>query len=527
MMRLLLGPVLYIGRCDRDTWRMNVQILVEGCAGEGEPPLVVRAAAPDVEIGAPQVAADLTQSAGCVYWRWPLEARRGKAPRSIGYAVEPRPGCVIAGLSERLEIGQLAVPARGELPRIAFFSCNGISSYGLTRGVDDLEALWKQLGRLHGREDGPSEEHTGPYHLLLGGGDQVYSDWMWEEMPELKDLAQKSYRERVHARPSPGFPEAALRLYVQTYVENWGSPPRAAVFARVPGLFVWDDHEIFDNWGSFPDEVQASAFYRALYRAAALCYEAFQLGGSDMPHRIGLARQHYLQALGFHEPGTELDILCLDLRSGRSIARVIRSGQRTDLRMWLQRHAERAGPPRHLLLVSTIPFVYMQFEVVDNALEMYPSDVELQGDLRDQWEYPTHRDERDGLILELLEHARRARCRITIVAGDVHVGGRGRITSHRPEHVPEGRSEAIIEQVISSGIVHPAPHWLVSTGIEALGTEEVEQVAEGVEARVLPASGDRRYLWRRNWLSIAFDGPTLCLRLMTEDGPQPEYEVEP
>ena len=85
----------------------------------------------------------------------------------------------------------MTVPAKAEMPRIAYTACNGtedeevFSQQNLQRN-----ARWGHLNGLH---------RTRPFHLLLHGGDQLYADALWKECPSLKDWNALPAREALAA----------------------------------------------------------------------------------------------------------------------------------------------------------------------------------------------------------------------------------------------------------------------------------------------------------------------------------------
>lgn len=46
------------------------------------------------------------------------------------------------------------------------------------------------------------------------------------------------------------------------YCEHFSTPEWAAALASIPFHFSWDDHDIFDGWGSYPDYLQKSAVFQ-------------------------------------------------------------------------------------------------------------------------------------------------------------------------------------------------------------------------------------------------------------------------
>lgn len=492
---------------------------------------------------------------------------RGGDDRWIGYRLVSEDDRPLEGPWDGEPVfGDVCVPGRGTVPNLAFFSCNGVSEERHYHALDRPERLWENL---LGRHRELKDDDESGFHLLVGGGDQVYADELWAREP-LSVLRERGHREIAETDPAEvarkagiGDDAGALRQtlvgqYVDLYLAHWTRPHMREAFARIPGVFTWDDHDIKDGWGSRPGQRQESSVYRMLFDAAERSFRAFQLGGDDRPHVFG-GGDHHLQRLAFDEQDHAMTLLVLDVRSGRTRDRVLSDAQWDHLLEALKTdvpasgeegapdetsgdEAEPEGRPRHLVLVSSIPLVHLRFPMEGSPFNAF----DLTDDLIDQWEHPNHRGERARLLMRLLDHGRRAGCRVTVLSGDVHVGAHGRIVSDDPDHVPRLRSEdgrpppdtrAIIHQVTSSAIGHPPPSWLRWKGMRAVAAESDDRIADHVEAGMVDVTSSRSYIRARNWLSVRFDGPERvrdegrsrmwCQWFREEGDPTEEVKVSP
>jgi hypothetical protein len=189
---------------------------------------------------------------------------------------------------------------------------------------------------------------------------------------------------------------------------------------------------------------------------------------------------------------------------------------------WRRQHAAKGqsepARKRHAIIISSVPLVYRRFS---HHLELTLSTTVgirehgLRDDLLDLWESRLHRSERARLLKNLLAHVREARCAVTIVAGDVHVGARGRIISREPEHLTGGRPVTVIEHLISSGIVHPAVAGKELAVMDAAGSMKPDHTLGAlIEARMEPLDEGMMVLSERNWLDIELEhAPRAELRL--------------
>ncbi len=481
-----LGPILYARQATDGDWRFAIGLYIGQLApGELDEIKVVVDGQP-VPSTQRTLLADfryLGGPAGGMYVRWEVSVERGAATRSISYSIQG------AGLHH--EVDEVRIPGRAELPRLAFFSCNGVSSGKLWRNLKNPFALWEQLvGDAKG------------FDVLIGGGDQIYADSLWDT-PYLAPYEQHlaSGGDTAHNLELPAeLSHQILAGYVGLYLERWGRAPMAKALARIPGLYTWDDHDIFDGWGSHGEELQNSKIYLTVFEQAAKAFSCFQLA------REQALPPPFLQTLTFSGGPlgkNTLDVVLPDTRSQRTERQVMASGQWKMLKDWLQARegATANGGVRHLLFVAPIPVVYMRMRAGSESLGGLAG---LRDDLIDQWESGRHRGERARLIMTLLEHQNLSNSAVTIVSGDVHLGARALIRSRNPLHVLPGHTEAQIEQITSSGIVHPPPSWLQYLGLRTLGNVGPDDLGCQVETELLPVGGEP-FLLSRNWLSIDFD----------------------
>ena len=153
----------------------------------------------------------------------------------------------------------------------------------------------------------------------------------------------------------------------------------------------------------------------------------------------------------------------------------------------------------------------------------------ISDDLADQWMSRGHRVERLRLINRLLAFADQKQCRVTVVSGDVHVGGMAQIEARAGGGPP--RDAWTINQLISSPIVHPPLRGLVLFLIEQRLDGAVEQVERGsrdITAQMVKLPTASRYLINaRNWLSLTFDYRQRIWAEWFIENPKPAAPAEP
>lgn len=543
-----LGPLLHIGRCTSDTWSFTVSLRIEG--GNATAPPVAITGLHGAQVSPPELAADFDSDLKRGHlWRWPVSVRRTAQEQWVGYRVAAAGAEKVTGLPTH-DIEDVAIPAKGLLPRLAFVSCNGLSEPGL-KMKNGLTYMWVKLRDRHLSGKTPGPLVPGGFHVLVGGGDQIYADSIFEDGP-LARYGDSPWEINANAKVSPTTRRAIQQYYVDLYSERLFSDRQRNVavrdvLARIPGVFTWDDHEIFDGWGSYPEDLHNSQPFQFAFEGARRSFEAIQLGGEPFPHVIPrvagtpqIPREHFLQSVVFEEPTCGVEIVLLDLRTGReeltqqgeTHQRIMSSAQWTDLKAHLAAQALAAAQgqriARHLVVIASVPVIHARYPVGEVLAKAARS--AYRDDLFDQWESPGHVNERARLVMTLFDHLRAAQRSVTIVSGDVHVASKGRATSTRPEHLPPNYREVSIDQVTSSGIVHPPPGSLQMFGMSLIDLESPGEVQAGIKTELLPM-GDATFLPVRNWLAIEPDDPDpneplrLRMRWAVEDGAEPPRVV--
>lgn len=487
-MSLLLGPILQFRGIQQGNYSVSALVVTPNdSAPSVNAPAPLRAKPPlaiaDVPLLAPQYRV----------WRVLLAV-----PQS---AVDAHYRFTIDGVE-----ASFTVPAAGRSPRLAYASCNGFSDPKYMEKVDVNNERWNDMDSAH---------RANPYHLLLMGGDQVYSDELRSTVPSLKAWFQKSFAERAKAAFSKDMRLALDRFFTRLYLERWAQPQVARMFASIPTIMMWDDHDIIDGWGSYPETLHSSPVFQGLFACARHYFRIFQqqliqthpdLTPSQDAHPCAIANTHGYH-LGFTGLGS-LALLVPDLRSERApdlsrpaaqASQIVSAASWNGIYAWL----DGVAAHKHLLVISSIPVGYLDLQAAEKALDLIPGQQELEDDLRDHWRSPPHRGERKRLIMRLLDFAAARRCKVSIVSGDVHVAGACVIESQLAQHRAGGAG--LIYQLISSGIVHPSPPGIAVYFLESLGGSP-EPIDYKISGSMLPIADRGRYLiTRRNWLAIEPD----------------------
>lgn len=323
--------------------------------------------------------------------------------------------------------------------RVAAVSCNRPDS-------GRRDDLWKAL-----------DERADQIDLVLHLGDQVYGDNAFTYSRNLLGPGEH-LRKRIPADTRLKIEEAFRDLYRT----NWTWDHAARFLARTPSLMIWDDHEIRDDWGSRRShhiveggdhpEMVVGKIARQIYRE----YQG-QLNGKPIEPRSHEGHMHTFGPYG---------VLFIDQRGGRSFGdtpeersaqdaipveadRVPYLGleQWADIDQALQPDGLFAGV-RCLIVATSVPLVYLTETFGrDGRGEEFFAD-----DLADHWSNGLHRHEQVRMLRALTDWQRRGdgRREVLVLGGDVHVGGRTKITRQDGE---------VLWQLITSPVTNRPPRW--------------------------------------------------------------------
>ncbi|KAJ3044004.1 hypothetical protein HDV00_003532 [Rhizophlyctis rosea] len=388
------------------------------------------------------------------------------------------------------------VPPAGTNCRVFAMSCNGFSS-DVTNPEEagGFRPLWDDMMRRHRQR---------PFHVMLGGGDQLYMDQIFIKNEEVMAWLKMDDREtRTSAPFADSTRTSVTKFCFETYVNHFTNEALAEPFATVPYVFQWDDHDIFDGWGSYPPYLQDCAVFQGIYSVARRFYLLFQQHTTDanrhrdQPHVWGANGSYtYLKHIG-----PQVAVLGVDTRSERTLKRIVSPEN------WDQTFAivnQRLAPSvKHLVVMFGVPIVWPRLELADQAMEtisdftqfaetklkvfekvfdampnvglaeaigktgLYKNvmgcfgEPELADDLCDHWTHDNHAEERKRLMRGFQEIAQQRRVRVTFLSGDVHCCGMGWFRSK--EQGDPRRDYRTMWQVVSSAIINVPPPNMVGT----------------------------------------------------------------
>ncbi|KAL8734222.1 MAG: hypothetical protein Q9166_001708 [cf. Caloplaca sp. 2 TL-2023] len=473
--------------------------------------------------GAKQVqGARLHAERGVTFWRFSIEVELTERQQRIGYRI-----------NHSTSVG-FWVPAKGQTMNMMFHSCNGFSMSVDPNTFSGPDPLWRDVLNNH---------QSRPFHVMIGGGDQIYNDRVMSET----DLFQEwlTINNPVHKHQAPFSSEMRDELeafYLERYSMWFSQGLFAMANSQIPMINVWDDHDIIDGFGSYPHHFMSTPVFTGLGAVAFKYYMLFQHqsvvdeGSAEEPSWLmGAAPGPYINELSrslFMFLGKSVAFLGLDCRTERMRDEIL-SEASYELVFDRCRREIVEGETKHLIVLLGVPIAYPRLNFLENVLtsrvmdpikalgragmlggfiNKFDGGVEILDDLDDHWTAKHHKQERHWFIQELQELAAEKSIRVTILGGDVHLAAVGQFYSSPKMNVAKDRDHRYMPNVISSAIVNTPPPDLMADVLnkrdkkhyldkedKATLEDMIPMFTHDVDGK---ARNNKRLLPRRNWCSI-------------------------
>ncbi|GAB5501009.1 MAG: alkaline phosphatase D family protein [Pseudohongiellaceae bacterium] len=351
------------------------------------------------------------------------------------------------------QLWEFEVPGRDKMPKIAFASCNGDSKKHPSKIAKKEFLMWKQMRKNHLN---PGER----FHLLLMGGDQIYADSVWDQVPIIDRLKVRSklttdivVNTKFSASEMKQLTSELGDFYEQLYIDSWNNIDMSFMLASVPSVMMWDDHDIVDGWGSYEPKLQNSELFRSIFPVAKKYFEIFQHRTDANTSRV--SKRHFSSHFGFRN----FEIVALDNRTFRTMKQVMAPSQYNDLDKVLARNLFAHIPhaisnERVLCFLIPVPVAHLNYsEFIEKFLSKISKNDfrnSMNDDAVDHWDHKNHSAEQKELLDRLFDAGNTHNAKyVCVVSGDVHIAGAATITDTHSKHK--------ITQIISSGLIHRGP----------------------------------------------------------------------
>jgi hypothetical protein len=292
---------------------------------------------------------------GHTFWRFNIEVELRDQQQRIAYRINGGPAT------------GFWVPARGESMNVMFHSCNGFSISVNPDNFCGPDPMWRDVLNNH---------QTRPFHVMIGGGDQIYNDvvvnkaHLFHEWIGIKNPLHKS-----NAPFTAEMQDELEAFYLERYMMWFSQGLFGLANSQIPMVNMYDDHDIIDGFGSYPDHFMKTPVFSGLGNVAFKYYLLFQHQSlsseteeSEPSWSLGVKPGPYI-----HEPsrslfvslGARVALLAVDARAERTREEVLYDDTRKKL---IDRCYDEIvkGKTQHLLVLLGVPIAYPRLVWLEN-----------------------------------------------------------------------------------------------------------------------------------------------------------------
>jgi len=294
----------------------------------------------------------LHQERGYTFWRFNIEVELAERQQRIAYRINRGPAM------------GFWVPARATSMNVMFYSCNGFSMSVKTDEFCGPDPMWRDVLNTH---------QTQPFHVMIGGGDQIYNDVVTAECKILG--AWTRIKNPLHKHTAPFAFELQDELenfYLERYCMWFSQGLFGLANSQIPMVNMFDDHDLIDGYGSYPHHDMNSPIFRGVGAVAFKYYMLFQhqsvmdetdaaepswiLGDTPGPYIGELSRSLYV------ELGADLALLAVDCRTERTEYDVVSE----DTWKKIMNRCYKDVKNGHLLVLFGVPIAYPRLVWLEN-----------------------------------------------------------------------------------------------------------------------------------------------------------------
>ncbi|KJZ76154.1 hypothetical protein HIM_04610 [Hirsutella minnesotensis 3608] len=369
---------------------------------------------------------------GYTFWRFNVEVELLDRQQRIAYRINRGPSM------------GFWVPERGQAMNIMFYNGNGFHASVRPDSLSGPDPMWRDVLNTH---------QSQPFHVMIGGGNQIFNDLAAYECDLLGDwLEIQDPIEKESAPFTANMQEELEIFYLHHYCAWFSQGLYGLATSQIPMVNMYDDQDIFDGFGSYSHHDMNGPVYSGLGVVAFKYYMLFQqqslvteTEASEPSLILGMQPGPYVNELSrslFLSLGGKVALLAVDCRTERSENKVMQ--EKTWEKIMNRLYAEiRRGQVEHLLVLSPVPLAYPRFAWSENRLTskfIKPSKglgkagffgkssnsggLEMLGDVNGHWVASNHRHERSIIIEDLQDLAIDKSMRVTILR-HVHSTFRG------------------------------------------------------------------------------------------------------
>lgn len=292
---------------------------------------------------------------GYTFWRFNIEVELREKQQRIAYRINRGPST------------GFWVPAKGQAMNIMFYSCNGFSMSVDTDKFCGPDPLWRDVLNTH---------QSQPFHVMIGGGDQIYNDRAMEDTKIFRDWLMAKNPLHKYNAPFTAAMQAELEtFYLERYCMWFSQGLYGMANSQIPMVNMFDDHDLIDGFGSYPNHFMDSPVFSGLGNVAFKYYMLFQhqtvpqeTEKTEPSWTLGVRPGPYINELSrsmFMNLGSKVALLAIDARTERTREQVISQATWKKIMDRCYEEIEK-GKTEHLLVLLGVPIAYPRLVWLEN-----------------------------------------------------------------------------------------------------------------------------------------------------------------
>lgn len=292
---------------------------------------------------------------GYTFWRFNIEVELRDRQQRIAYRINRGPST------------GFWVPAKGTPMNVMFHSCNGFSLSVTSDEFSGPDPMWRDVLNTH---------QSQPFHVMIGGGDQIYNDCVMRQTKLFQEwLTVKNPLHKHNAPFTREMQDELERFYLERYAMWFSQGLFGMANSQIPMVNMYDDHDIIDGFGSYPHHFMMSPVFSGLGNVAFKYYMLFQhqsvvdeTEASEPSWSLGAQRGLYINELSrslYVSLGGSVALLAVDARTERTREDVL--SERTWKKIMDRAYDEVVkGKVQHLLVLLGVPIAYPRLVWLEN-----------------------------------------------------------------------------------------------------------------------------------------------------------------
>jgi hypothetical protein len=292
---------------------------------------------------------------GYTFWRFSVEVELRDKEQRIAYRINRGPAT------------GFWVPAKNQSMNIMFHSCNGFSVSVTPDDLSGPDPLWRDVLNNH---------QSRPFHVMLGGGDQLYCDAVMRKTELFQEWLM--IRNPLHKHNAPfttDMQDELEEFYLERYCTWFSQGLFGLANSQIPMVNMYDDHDIIDGFGSYPHHFMSSPVFSGLGNVAFKYYMLFQHQSivdeteeTEPSWALGVRPGPYIQQQSrslFLRLGAKIALLAVDCRTERMRDQVVREDTWDKLMDRCYNEIVK-DKTEHLLVLLGVPIAYPRLVWLEN-----------------------------------------------------------------------------------------------------------------------------------------------------------------